>query len=78
MTTSGLPMPYVQILMGHASINSTKKYAKYDLDKIESFLAYANEQYRIGGSQSIKDAEVKFYERQITAIQRTVESLKND
>ncbi len=78
MTTSGLPMPYVQILMGHASINSTKKYAKYDLDKIESFLAYANEQYRIGGSQSIKDAEVEFYERQITAIQRTVESLKND
>jgi len=78
MRTSGLPMPYVQILMGHASIKSTEKYAKYDEDKIESFLAYANEQYRIGGSESIKDAELRFYERQIAAIQHTVESLKND
>jgi integrase len=38
----GLPMPFVQQLMGHADQKSTMKYARYDRDLMEIELRHAN------------------------------------
>ena len=52
----GMPIEYVQRLMGHASITSTKKYAIHDMDLLEAYIETAN---RLNRGQNITLEEVK-------------------
>jgi integrase len=56
----GLSLPFVQQMMGHSNVNSTKKYAKYDTDLIEQELEYANKMVYDGSApESIVEIKLK-------------------
>lgn len=67
-TTLGLPITYVKILMGHASVKSTEKYAKHDTDIIEAYIEHANKYVKQQGEESIKTIREEFYTRQLEAL----------
>lgn len=46
----GLPMPVVKLLLGHASVTSTERYAKNDKDILRANIEYANRAIYEGGS----------------------------
>lgn len=63
--TPGFPITYVKILMGHASITSTMKYAKYDIDIINAYLQHANQYVTQRGEESIRTIREEFHSRQL-------------
>jgi len=68
----GLPMAYVKILMGHANIGSTTKYAKYDTDLIDAYIQMANQEIMHAGDHTLTTARQSYYSRQLASIQREI------
>ncbi|THF30383.1 site-specific integrase [Pseudomonas atacamensis] len=64
----GLPITYVKILMGHASISSTMKYAKHDTDIIEAYLEHANQYVTRRGEESFITIRQDFHIRQLEVL----------
>lgn len=72
----GLPIGMVKVMMGHASVKATEKYAVHDKDLIQSQLNYANALIFKGGSPQpfnemkleVLRAELSKYERYINKI----------
>jgi len=75
-STPGLPMAYVKILMGHASISSTMKYAKHDTDIIEAYLQHANQHVTKRGEDSFMTIREEFHIRQLEALRGEIDRLK--
>ena len=75
-STPGMPMTYVKILMGHASISSTMKYAKHDTDIIEAYLQHANQHITKRGEDSLMTIREEFHIRQLEALRAEIERLK--
>ncbi|MCC9009854.1 tyrosine-type recombinase/integrase [Pseudomonas putida] len=75
-STPGMPMTYVKILMGHASISSTMKYAKHDTDIIEAYLEHANQHITKRGEDSLMTIREEFHIRQLEALREEVERIK--
>ncbi len=72
----GLPMPFVQILMGHASMSSTEKYAKHDDEMLNAYVQHANNFLKQGRETSIQSARLSFHERQLTKIRSMITDLE--
>jgi integrase len=64
----GLPITYVKILMGHASVTSTMKYAKHDTDIIEAYIQHANQYVMQRGDASFTTIREEFYLRQLEVL----------
>lgn len=64
----GLPFPYVQKLLGHASRTSTLRYARHDTDILDGFLEHANKYVTGRGEASLADTRKEFHLRQIEMI----------
>ena len=71
----GLPMHIVQILMGHASISSTEKYAKHDEEVLNAYIEHGNNYIRKHGETSIQNSRLSFHERQIIKIQSIINNM---
>jgi len=67
-TLPGLPITYVKILMGHASVTSTMKYAKHDTDIIEAYIQHANQYVMQRGDVSFTTIREEFYLRQLEVL----------
>lgn len=67
-TLPGLPITYVKILMGHASVTSTMKYAKHDTDIIEAYIQHANQYVMQRGDASFTTIREEFYLRQLEVL----------
>jgi hypothetical protein len=79
--TPGLPITYVKILMGHASITSTMKYAKHDTDIIDAYLQHANQYVTQRGENSIWTIREEFHSRQLEILREEalrIEGKKHD
>jgi hypothetical protein len=63
-----MPMPYVKILMGHASIESTEKYAQQDTDLLNMYIELSN--------TMIKDRNIDLYDLRINYIDNEIKKLK--
>lgn len=70
----GMSMQYVQKLMGHSSMNSTKKYALHDEGLLEAYMETAN---RLNHGEQISLVEVKkrFVDTQIKELQNLKKEL---
>jgi integrase/recombinase XerD len=73
----GLPLPFVQLLMGHASIKSTAIYAKHDEEMLMSRIAQANN--LMFGQQGIDLAEIRksYHESELKKIESELKNLEN-
>ncbi|MBI6750750.1 tyrosine-type recombinase/integrase [Pseudomonas syringae] len=79
--TPGFPITYVKILMGHASVTSTMKYAKHDTDIIDAYLQHANQYVTQRGEDSIRTIREEFHIRQLEALRKEalrIEGNKHD
>jgi len=72
----GLPMHFVQIIMGHASILSTKKYAKHDDQILNSYILHANNHLRQTGERSVEKSRLQFHQRQVEKIEQIVNEIQ--
>lgn len=72
----GLPPAYVQMLMGHASMSSTDKYAKRDQDLVNSYVKHANQQFMSNGDSSLLTVREDYHRCQIELIKREIERLQ--
>lgn len=70
----GLPLVYVQRLMGHASSSSTMRYAKQDEDILDAYLEHANKYVMGQGEASLEETRVNFHSRQIEMLQQEFSS----
>lgn len=71
----GFPITYVKILMGHSSISSTMKYAKYDTDLIDAYFQHANQYITQRGEDSMSTIQQEFYTYQLETLQREAKRL---
>ncbi|WP_370259818.1 tyrosine-type recombinase/integrase [Idiomarina sp.] len=69
----GLPLPYVQQLMGHSSISSTKIYSKVDENLVKEHVNYANNLMFGESSINVNDIRIKFYENKLKEIKNQLE-----
>jgi hypothetical protein len=67
----GLPAPMVQQLMGHASLKSTLKYARYDQDLLKLEIENANRVLFSGGVPK------KLIDLKLAALEFQVAKLRN-
>jgi integrase len=75
----GLPIAFVQQLMGHSSIKSTLKYARYDTDLIKLELNHANAMIFRGGTQkSIVEMKIEALNAQLNKLQNELIGRTND
>lgn len=75
----GLPIALVQQLMGHSSIKSTLKYARYDNDLIRLELKHANALIYSGKKQkSIVEMKIEALNTQVSKLQQELEGFAND
>lgn len=77
----GLPITYVKILMGHASVTSTMKYAKHDTDIVEAYIQHANQHVTQRGDASFRTIREEFFMRQLEVLKdeaNRIEEGKND
>ena len=65
----GLPLAYVQKLLGHASPTSTQRYARRDVDILDGFIEHANKYVTGRGEESLADTRREFHMRQIEMIE---------
>ncbi|WP_218355102.1 tyrosine-type recombinase/integrase [Alteromonas lipotrueiana] len=71
----GLPLAYVQELMGHSSIESTKIYSKRDEDITKEMVDYANSLMFGVNTLSSEQIRIKFYESKLRLYQGELEKL---
>ena len=67
----GMPIEYVQILMGHSNIKSTKKYAVHDMDIYKYYIETANRINR-DDNINIKNLKERYVENQIKLLKEQV------
>lgn len=67
----GFPLAYVKILMGHASIKSTEKYAREDVDLIQFAISASNVYVKNKGIAP-KELLEQFYARQMQRLEDTL------
>lgn len=65
----GLPIAYVQKVMGHASLSSTTRYAKHDTDLIDALIEHSSQHVRQQGRDSLLEVRVRYYQRQLETIE---------
>jgi integrase len=74
----GLPVSLVKQLMGHASLKSTLKYARYDKDLIHLELQHANAMvYRGAEHKSIIELKLEALNAQVNKLQLELKGLGN-
>jgi len=67
----GLPLPFVQQLMGHADIKSTMKYARYDEELMRLELQHANSMVFNGANpKSILQLQLEALNAQVIKLSR--------
>lgn len=71
----GLDISLVQKYMGHASLATTKRYARTDLDLLNATIATANMLRVSCDSFTIMDIQIKYVERQLAAMKEKRDSL---
>lgn len=71
----GLPLAYVQELMGHSSIESTKIYSRRDEEITQEMVAYANNIMFGGESLSPEQVQIRFYENKLNALESKLQKL---
>jgi integrase/recombinase XerD len=72
---SGLPVPMVQQLLGHADIKQTLKYAKYDKDLMKLVLKNANQTlFRHGIPLNLLELKILALQNQLTKAQAQLAS----
>lgn len=71
----GLPIGYVKILMGHAEISSTEKYARKDSSVAEVLLTLANNKIKFSGL-TLEDIVLDVKTKKLEEIQRYFEKLE--
>jgi integrase len=64
----GLPIVYVQRLMGHASASSTERYSRHDEDVLDAYIEHANKYVMGVGEESLAETRINFHVRQIEAL----------
>ena len=72
----GLPIAFVQVLMGHASLSSTSKYAKRDEDVINAYVEHANQQMRSNPQNSLLTVRRDFHKRQLDLIENEIDRIQ--
>lgn len=70
----GLPLAYVQTLMGHASISSTKIYAIHDEEITKEIVNQANQQMFNGSPIDTFETLIKFYQNKISDIREQLKA----
>ena len=65
----GLPLAYVQKLLGHASATSTQRYARHDDDILDAFIEHANKFVTGKGEDSLASTRLEFHKRQIEMLE---------
>jgi site-specific recombinase XerD len=73
--TSGLPLAYVRLLMGHANIESTMKYAKHDTEIIEAYIQHANQYVSQRGEKSLITIREEYHLRQLEIVRNEASRL---
>lgn len=74
--TYGLPIVVVQKLMGHANLRATEKYARHDVDLIETELAYANAMvFDDGNAKSLTELKRDALMARLVAIEKDLARL---
>lgn len=66
----GLPLVYVQRLLGHASSSSTQRYSRHDEDVLDAYIEHANMYVTGRGIESLAETRTKFHRRQIEMIEK--------
>lgn len=75
----GLPLSFVQQMMGHALVKSTLKYARYDNDLIQLELQHANAVVFNGATaKSIVELKLEALNAQVRKVQQELLGLAND
>lgn len=74
--TTGLPLPYVQKLLGHASALSTQRYAKHDDDVLDAFIEHANKFVTGRGEDSLASTRIEFHKRQLEMLENEFKGAK--
>lgn len=67
--TPGLPLVYVQRLLGHASSSSTQRYSRHDEDVLDAYIEHANMYVTGRGENSLAETRTMFHQRQIEMIE---------
>lgn len=70
----GLPIAYVKILMGHASLSSTEIYAIHDTEIIDYVITLSN-QYTQGNKISLAEVKENYIDSQIKLLENQKERL---
>lgn len=65
----GLPVDEVMLYMGHKNINTTKKYARDDVMKLQATISYANVLQDQGRFTSVVDSKIKLLQEQIEKLE---------
>lgn len=69
----GLPLPFVQQLMGHANVKSTMKYARYDEELMRLELQHANAMVFDGATpKSVLQLKLEALNAQVLKLSRTL------
>lgn len=66
----GLELSWVQQLMGHALIKTTKRYARQDVHLLQAALAAANFARMSGGPKTILEARIEYHKQEIKQLQQ--------
>jgi integrase len=72
----GLPIVYVQRLLGHASASSTERYSKHDEDVLDAYIEHANKYVMGAGEESLAETRLNFHARQIEMLKEEITSEK--
>jgi len=67
--TPGLPLVYVQRLLGHASSSSTQRYSRHDENVLDAYIEHANMHVMSRGEDSLAETRTRFHQRQIEMIE---------
>ena len=68
-TGIGMPIAILANIMGHASIDSTKVYARHDKEIIRAELEYANKIILGNTDQTKRDLLIRYYAQKIKDLQ---------
>lgn len=74
----GLPLVYVQRLMGHASSSSTRRYARHDEDVLDAYIEHANRYLMGQGENALAETRISFHSRQIQMLEKEFEAINTE
>jgi integrase len=71
--TLGLPMPWVKILLGHASIKSTEIYARHDEDLIKIKIAQANQSKFVKENLTLNEFKELYHKSELKKLEIAIQ-----